>query len=39
MRLLPILRIGISLTPCGSARCFKAEISSSMLKFGAEVLL
>ena len=38
MRLLPILRIGVSLTPCGSARCFNAEISSSMLKLAAEVL-
>ena len=34
IRLLPILRIGISFTPSGSARCFSAETSSSMLKPG-----
>ena len=38
-RLLPILRIGMSLTPSGSIRCFSAEISSSMLKLDVQVLL
>ena len=34
IRSLPILRIGVSFTPSGSARCLRAEIRSSMLKFG-----